>query len=90
MTTNILKRLKLAAIIARWCVVAYSAIAVVGFFLIPFPDWLMAPALFYTHLLKEILSLVFSEGVSAAIAIFVTILTPVLIIIYSLPEERVY
>ncbi|TOG76326.1 hypothetical protein CGI94_22910 [Vibrio parahaemolyticus] len=88
MTGSIVERVKLTILFARWCLVAYSAIVIVGFFLIPFPDWVMAPALCYTQVIKSILFLVLPEGVSAAIAIFVTILTPGFIIIYSSPEER--
>jgi hypothetical protein len=87
-TGSIVERVKLTILFARWCLVGYSAIVIVGFFLIPFPDWVMAPALFYTQVIKSILFLVLPEGVSAAIAIFVTILTPGFIIIYSSPEER--
>ncbi|MEC4725219.1 hypothetical protein HWQ46_06590 [Shewanella sp. D64] len=73
--------------IVRWCVIAYSAIVLVGFHLIPMPDWVMAPALLYTKLIKGTLSLVLPDAVSAVIAIFATIITPGLIVIYSTSEN---
>ncbi|ALR91728.1 hypothetical protein R7D97_24505 [Vibrio sp. Vb5031] len=73
--------------IVRWCVIAYAVVVLVGFHLIPMPDWVMAPALLYTKLIKGTLSLVLPDAISAVIAIFATILTPVLIIIYSTSEN---
>lgn len=73
--------------VVRWCVIAYSAIVIVGFHFIPMPDWVMAPALLYTKLIKGILSLVLPDGISAVIAIFTTIFTPALIVIYASSED---
>ncbi|MFA0615741.1 hypothetical protein AB4582_16140 [Vibrio splendidus] len=83
MKESVVEQIKASYIVFRWCVVAYSVIALVGFFLIPFPDWVMTPVLLYTEVIKGTLSLIFPEAISAVLAIFATILTPGLIVIYS-------
>lgn len=86
MEEQIREHVKTIWAIIRWFVIAYSTIVFVGFHLFRLPDWIMEPALLYTKLIKGIFSLVLPDGISAVIAIFATIITPVIVIIYSSSE----